>query len=129
MLITISQKSDKPLYQQVVDQIKGQILSGELAPGEGLPSIRNLAQELTTSVITIKRAYEDLEKEGYIYSRQGLGSFVSELNRDEIKEATLKEVEEMLRDGVQHAIQMGMNLEEILQMVQAIYQDRRGKNE
>lgn len=125
MLITISQKSDKPLYQQVVDQIKAQILYGELHPGEALPSIRSLAQELTTSVITIKRAYEDLEKEGYIYSRQGLGSFVSELNRDEIKEATLKEVEEMLRDGVQHAIRMGMSLEEILKMVEVIYQDRR----
>lgn len=125
MLITISQKSDKPLYQQVVDQIKAQILNGEVKSGEGLPSIRSLAQELTTSVITIKRAYEDLEKEGYIYSRQGLGSFVSELDRDEIKEATLKEVEEMLRDGVQHAVQMGMGLEEILRMVQAIYQNGR----
>lgn len=125
MLITISQKSEKPLYQQVVDQVKAQILNGELAPGEGLPSIRNLAQDLTTSVITIKRAYEELEKEGFIYSRQGLGSFVSELNHEEMKEATLKEVEEMLRDGVQHAIQMGMSLEEIMKMVQAIYQDRR----
>lgn len=124
MLITISQKSEKPLYQQVLDQIKAQILNGELKAGEALPSIRNLAQELTTSVITIKRAYDDLEKEGFIYSRQGLGSFVSELNREEMKEATLKEVEEVLECGIARAIDVGLSLEEIVAIVERIYQRR-----
>lgn len=126
MLITISQKSEKPLYQQVIDQIKAQILNGELKAGEALPSIRNLAQELTTSVITIKRAYDDLEKEGFIYSRQGLGSFVSDLNHEEIKEATLKEVEALLTGGVERAVQVGMSLEEIIAIVERIYHQRRG---
>lgn len=129
MLITISQKSDKPLYQQVVDQVKAQILSGQLRSGESLPSIRNLAQELTTSVITVKRAYDDLEKEGFIYTRQGLGSFVSELNRDEIKEATFKEVEEMLKEGIKQAIQVGLSLDDVVQMVKKMYEERRGRHE
>ncbi len=125
MLITLSQKSAKPLYQQVVEQIKGQILKGELKGDEPLPSIRTLAKELTTSVITVKRAYAELEKEGFIYTRQGLGSFVSELNNDEINVVKLKEVEDMLEDGVKRAIQVGLNLEEVIKMVEKIYQERR----
>ncbi len=126
MLITLSQKSDKPLYQQVVDQIKVQILHGQLSGGEALPSIRSLAQELTTSVITIKRAYAELEQEGYIYTRQGLGSFVSELNKKEIQEVQLKEVDTMLEQGIKRAIDLGLDLNQITQMVKNIY-NRRDK--
>lgn len=124
MLITLSQKSDQPLYQQVVDQIKVQILNGQLVGGEALPSIRSLAQELTTSVITIKRAYTELEQEGYIYTRQGLGSFVSEMDVEEMKVAQFKEVEQMLEEGVKKAIEANLSLDEIMKIVKRIYQIR-----
>lgn len=125
MLITLSQKSDKPLYQQVVNQVKAQILSGQLEGGASLPSIRALAKELTTSVITIKRAYAELEKDGFIYTRQGLGSFVSDLRTDEIQNVKRQEVETMLREGINQAMKLGLNLEDILQMVEEIYLDGR----
>lgn len=127
MLITLSQKSDKPLYQQVVDQIKAQILSGQLESEASLPSIRALAKDLTTSVITVKRAYAELEKEGFIYTRQGLGSFVSDLQIDEIQNVKCQEVEAIFREGINQAIQLGLDLEDILEMVEEIYHDRRAQ--
>ena len=96
MDIIISNSSGKPLYEQIIGQIKKMIISGELKPGEMLPSMRYLAKELRISVITTKRAYEELEREGFITTVQGKGSFVSEHNMELIREQQLRLVEQYL---------------------------------
>ena len=89
MNININNSSTVPLYEQIQNQIKTQILNGTLAPGEGLPSIRNLAKELKVSIITSKRAYEELEKEGFVETVTGKGTFVAKQNTERMKEIML----------------------------------------
>lgn len=129
MLITLSQRSDKAFYQQIFDQIKKQILTGQLQGQQALPSIRNLAQELTISVITIKRAYAELEKAGYIYTKQGLGSFVCDLNSAEIKQSQLLELEEILGYCLDQFVELGLSLEEIIKLVKKVFDQRRENGE
>src|SRR6185436_8447713 len=86
------------LYQQIVDGVKREVSEGRLRPGAPLPSFRQLAEDLLVSVITVKRAYEELEREGIIYRRQGLGTFVSEAAADRSREAKLDRARELLRD-------------------------------
>jgi GntR family transcriptional regulator len=92
MFIVISPQNPDPMYKQVTDQIKDAIASGTLKPETKLPSIREMAQELKISMITIKRAYADLETKGYILTRSGLGSYVADINRDKLREEKLAEI-------------------------------------
>ena len=98
MFIVLSPLNPDPMYKQVTDQIKDAIASGVLKPEEKLPSIREMSKELKISMITIKRAYADLESEGYIFTRTGMGSFVADINRDRLRAEKLEEIRgEVLR--------------------------------
>ncbi|MCI9122116.1 MAG: GntR family transcriptional regulator [Oscillibacter sp.] len=97
MDILISNSSGKPIYEQICQQIKTQIMDGSLSPGEALPSMRALAKELHLSVITVQRAYEDLTRDGFIETVTGKGSFVAPQNQEFIREERLREAEELLR--------------------------------
>ena len=98
MNIVINNSNDKPIYEQIKDQLKEKIISGELKASDALPSMRLLAKELRISVITTKRAYEELEREGFIITVTGKGSFVAEKNLDLIREESLKKIEDILND-------------------------------
>ena len=121
MKIVIANSSPDPIYEQIAKQIRNQIISGELEEGETLPSIRNLAKELNISVITTKRAYEDLEKEGFIDTVGGKGSFVSMQSKDFLREKKMKVVEERLVDAVSEAKLLGITVDELKEMLLILY--------
>ena len=121
--ISISHTSTIPLYEQIQTQIKNQILNGSLKPGEGLPSIRNLAKELKVSIITTKRAYEELEKDGFIETVIGKGTFVSHQNTERLKEFTLYEIENKLEEIIKQAKSVGITLEEGIEIFKSIYEE------
>ena len=123
MNINISNTSTIPLYEQIVTQIKSQILNGSLQSGEGLPSIRNLAKELKVRIITTKRAYEELEKEGFIQTVVGKGTFVSNQNKERLKEITLYNLENKLEEIIKQAKSAGITLEEGLEIFKSIYEE------
>lgn len=123
MKILISYSSKDPLYEQIARQIKEHILRGELAPGEALPSIRNLARELQLSVITTKRAYEELEREGFIESVGGKGTFVSGQNRELIREKRLRALEHKLGEIVTESKALSLTLAELQEMLALIYEE------
>ena len=123
MNIHITNNSGKALYEQIYDQIKTQILEGTLAAGEPLPTIRGLAKDLRISVITTSRAYSDLERDGYIYSVVGKGSFVAEANGQFVRERNLKEMEVHITQSVEIAKRCGMSEEEFLNIVKTIYRE------
>ena len=123
MNIKIQAKSSLPIYEQIERQIKDKIVSGELKEGEGLPSIRSLAADLKISVITIKRAYEDLEKEGMIYSVQGKGFYVDDPDLNYMKEKKTLGLEEQLADWVDVAKQSGLSQEEAVSMLSILWED------
>lgn len=123
MKIILSNASQDPIYQQIIDQIKGAIVEGELSEGEALPSIRVLAKDLKISVITTKRAYEELEREGYIETVPGKGSFVAGQNREFLKEKRLKIVEEKLAEGIAAAKAAGLGLNELEAMLRLLYEE------
>lgn len=123
MNINISNTSTTPLYEQIKSQIQNQILDSTLKPGEGLPSIRNFAKELKVSIITIKRAYEELEKEGFIETVTGRGTFVSTQNTDRLREIALYEIENKLEDIIRQAKSVGITLEEGLEIFKSIYEE------
>lgn len=123
MNIVISNSSDKPIYEQIATQIKNLIISGELAEAELLPSIRNLAKELQISVITTKRAYEELERDGYIVSVPGKGSFVAAQNKELLKETRMRIVEEKLAEAVSAAKTVDISLNELQEMLQLLYEE------
>lgn len=124
MLIILSGASDIPLYQQIVDQVRAKILAGELAPGDQLPSIRQLAASLLTSVITTKRAYQELEAAGLINTRPGLGTFVSELTPCSIEKIKLVGIEAELREVLTRAIRLGMSSGALQDLVAKILEER-----
>ena len=113
MEIYISNSSGVPIYAQITDQIRAKILTGELKEGEMLPSIRLLAKELRISVITTKRAYEDLEQAGFIYTLPGKGSFVAAQNPEIHREEALRQVERHLQDAIEAARLGGIAPEEV----------------
>ncbi len=117
MKIIISGASQEPLYEQIANQIKNQIILGELKPGDALPSIRNLAKELQISVITTKRAYHELEKDGFIETVGGKGSFVSGENKELFREKRLRMLEEKLSDVIDESRYLGISLEELKEMI------------
>lgn len=122
MNIIISNSSSTPIYEQIVSQIKALIISDELGEGDALPSMRLLAKELRISVITTKRAYEELERGGFIYSVTGKGSFVAEKNTELIREQHLKEIEEKMQDIVLLSRRCGLTLQELNEMLKIFYE-------
>lgn len=121
MNIIISNSSGQPIYEQIVNQIKNMIISGELAEGDALPSMRLLAKELRISVITTKRAYEELEREGFIVSLTGKGSFVAGKNLDLIREQHYRDIEHYLQVVVEKANSCGLELEDLVEMLTIVY--------
>ena len=113
MDIIISNSSGQPIYEQICRQIKGAIASGKLRPGEALPSIRNLARDLRISVITTKRAYEELERDGFIQTVAGKGSFVAQQNLELSKESNLREIERHLQAALELSRQIELPVEEL----------------
>lgn len=114
--IVISNMGDQPIYDQIYTQIKNQIIAGKLKEGEALPSIRGLAKDLRISVITTKRAYEELEREGFIYTMAGKGSFVAQKNLDLIREENLKKIEEHMNAVYELGTACGLSREELMEM-------------
>lgn len=121
MNIIISNSSQVPLYEQIESQIKNQIVNMILRPGELLPSIRTLAKELKVSIITTKRAYEELEKEGFIKTVVGKGTFVAEANNERLREVAMYEIENKLEDALISAKAIGLTLEETLDIIRSLY--------
>ncbi|MCZ8540793.1 GntR family transcriptional regulator [Psychrobacillus psychrodurans] len=122
MQIIISNSSKEPIYEQITSQIKSLILAGELQEGATIPSMRNLAKELQISVITTKRAYEELEKAGFIYSIVGKGSFVAEQNLEVIREKKLKVIEEQLSAVITNSREIGLSLDELQDLLKILYE-------
>ncbi len=120
----ISPAADGPLYQQIVDRLKREISEGRLKPGAALPSFRQLAEDLLVSVITVKRAYEELEREGIIFRRQGLGTFVAERGHDRSIEAKLAAAKELLRDGFREAAEAGLKPAELLDLAREVLKEK-----
>ncbi len=123
MNIVISNSSQEPIYEQIARQIKNMIMRGELREGDMLPSIRSLAKELQISVITTKRAYQELENDGYIVTVQGKGSFVAAQNKELLREMRLKIVEEKLAEAVDAAKTIELTLEEMQEMLRILYEE------
>ena len=121
MNIIIRNTGGQPIYEQIASQIKALIISGELQEGDMLPSMRLLAKELRISVITTKRAYEELEREGFIISQTGKGSFVAEKNLDLVREAQLQKIEQQLTQAVTLAQSSSISLEELQEMLALLY--------
>ena len=125
MLILIDNKSGAPIYDQIFTQIKGHILSGELKQDEALPSIRGLAKDLRISVITTKRAYEELERAGFIYTVPGKGSFVAAKNQELLREEHLKKIEEHMTAIADLARGAGLGRGEVLEMWDLIWEEQK----
>jgi len=123
MRILISNSSPDPIYEQIVRQIKGQIIAGELAEGEPLPSIRKLAHELQISVITTKRAYEELDKEGLIDMVGGKGTFVASQNQEFMREKRMKLVEAKLSEALSDARMLGVSYQELGEMLRLLWEE------
>ena len=123
MDIVIRNNGESPIYDQIMQQIKTAILSGELAQGEMLPSMRLLARELRISVITTKRAYEELEHEGFITTVPGKGCFVAVQNPELLREENLRRVEEHLQRAIEEARNGGVTLEEMQSILSILYKE------
>lgn len=125
MNILINNSSGQPLYEQIEEQIKSQILSGELSEGDALPSMRVLAKDLKISIITTKRAYEELERDGFIVSVTGKGSFVKGLNSEFVRESMLYEIEELLEKVAEKAAVGGITLEELTERIKILTEEQK----
>ena len=119
--IIISNSDPRPIYEQITAQIKNLVISGELKPGEALPSMRFLAKELRISVITTKRAYDELERSGFIETVAGKGSFVAGMNTDFLREEHLRIAEEHLQQAVVAAKSAGITKEELVDALGMLY--------
>lgn len=123
MEIIIRNTGGQPIYEQIYSQLKAQIIAGALSPGEALPSIRALAKDLKISVITTKRAYDELEAEGFLYTIAGKGCFVAEKNLDLIREQQLKELEDHLTAAAALAKTCGLTVEELIDMLRVLLEE------
>ncbi|MBS6723790.1 MAG: GntR family transcriptional regulator [Clostridiales bacterium] len=123
MKILISNTSENPLYQQIKDQIKDAILKEELVEGDPLPSIRAFANDLSVSVLTIRRVYEELEKEGFVTSQVGKGTFVSASNIELLRDSKRRLVEEKMQDMIHMAKTMGITKDELNAMMDILYEE------
>lgn len=120
MNIVVSNTSGVPIYEQIAKAIKNEILSGDLKENSALPSIRSLASELRVSVITTKRAYEELERDGFIYTLPGKGSYVAEQNKELLMEEKLREIEEKLGEAIDIANSIGLNFDDLVGMLKTL---------
>lgn len=120
MYIVLSNSSDLPIYEQIKEQVKTQILSGELSENEMLPSLRQLAKDLKISVLTTTRAYNELEEEGFITSRQGKGFFVMPRGSDLLREQLIKDVETHLNNAILSAQRASMTDDELVQLLKLL---------
>ena len=123
MDIIISNSVDKPIYAQIKDQLKALIINGTLKEGDALPSMRLLAKELRISVITTKRAYEELEREGFIETVGGKGCFVAGRNLDFIREEQQRIIEDKLQEAVVSAKAIGVTLGELIDIISLLYEE------
>lgn len=123
MNILISNISDKPLYQQIKEQIKDAILRGQISEGELLPSIRSFANDLQVSVLTIRRVYDELEQEGFIASQAGRGTFVSAGNIELLRDSKRRLVEVQLQEAIHNAKLFGISKDELNAMLSILYEE------
>ena len=123
MDIIISNSSGKPIYEQITSQIKQKIMQGELKEGDALPSMRLLAKDLHISVITTKRAYEDLERDGFITTVVGKGSFVASTDSEFLREEQLRTAEAHLTQAVRAARLVGIDIEELVEVLRMLYEE------
>ena len=123
MEIIISSSNNKPIYEQISSQIKESIMSGSLNEGEAIPSMRGLAKSLRVSVITVQKAYEDLQRDGFIETIVGKGSFVARLNKDFIQEEQQWKIEERLEEAVEIAKKSGIKLEKMIEILTMFYEE------
>lgn len=121
--IIISSNSGKPIYEQITSQIKGMIMSGELKTGEAVPSMRALAKSIHVSVITVQKAYEDLQRDGFIETTIGRGSFVSARNKDFIQEEQQRKIEEHLVEAAELARMSGIPLGKLVELITIFYEE------
>ncbi|MGN0677345.1 MAG: GntR family transcriptional regulator [Ruminococcus sp.] len=121
MDIIITNSSGEPIYQQIYSQIKNMILNGTLKEGDALPSMRTLAQQMRISIITTKRAYEELERDGFIESYTGKGSFVKAQNTELFREQNLREAESLIAQACEKAKMCGIGLDELQEILKIIY--------
>lgn len=126
MNIFIDNKSGLPIYDQIYSQIKSQIINGSLKEDSALPSIRNLAKDLKISVITTKRAYDELEREGFIYTVPAKGCFVSPRNVELLREENLKSIESHVEEIVKLAASCNLNAEDVIEMIRFAMEDKNG---
>jgi len=124
----ISAAEPGTLYQQIVDGLKREVSEGRLPPGSALPSFRSLAEELLVSVITVKRAYEELEREGIIYRRQGLGTFVATAAVDRTREAKTGRARELLQEALREATEAGLSARDVIHLLQSLLQEREPRH-
>ena len=123
MKIIINSSSMVPIYEQIMDQIKAKITAGDLKENDALPSVRTLAKELKISALTVKKAYDNLEQEGYTVTVHGKGSYVAAANKERMKEEQRREVEEDLDNAVQKGRRCGLTDEEIRELFEVIMED------
>ena len=123
MELIIRNTTNQPIYDQIYSQIKAQIIAGKLSPGEALPSIRALAKDLKISVITTKRAYDELEADGFLYTVAGKGCFVAEKNLDLVREQQQRELEDHLRAAAALARSCGVSREELSEMLRILTEE------
>jgi len=123
MDIILMNSSDEPIYQQIVSQVKAQIISGELSAGDALPSMRTLAAQLRISVITTKRAYEELERDGFIENFAGKGCFVKSQNTEFLREEMARQIEELLGKACEKARLGNISLDEMKEMIELMYEE------
>jgi GntR family transcriptional regulator len=121
MKILISNTSDVPLYQQIKEQIKEAVFTGELSEGDPLPSIRNFANDIKVSVLTVRRVYEDLEQEGFVTGQVGIGTFVSAGNLELIRDAKRRLVERQMHEMLKTAKTLGIAKEDLMSMMDILY--------
>ena len=123
MKILLKNSSERPIYEQIKQQVKENILKGHVTPGEHLPSMRELAQDLSVSVITTKRAYEDLEKDGFVFTIRGKGTFVKEQDSSILKEKQFIVIESLAKSMSKEAKTIGMTLSELQEILALIYEE------
>ncbi|MBQ9384414.1 MAG: GntR family transcriptional regulator [Ruminiclostridium sp.] len=128
MDIVLKNSADEPIYQQIITQIKAQIMDGTLTAGDALPSMRTLAAQLRISVITTKRAYEELERDGYIENFTGKGCFVKPQNTDFLREEAVRSVEEILGKACDKARMCGLTLDDLREMLTLMYEGENGND-
>ena len=124
MELVIRNTANQPIYEQIYSQIRSQIIAGTLRPGDALPSIRALAKDLRISVITTKRAYDELEADGFLYTVAGKGCFVAEKNLDLVREHQLKELEDHLSAAAELAKSCGLSREELTEMLRIFMEEQ-----